>query len=186
MRRFSTIKELYQKIIQTISQIKDFGDPNNFGACNMRSQEVAIAAACALGQLEAHVGNFGDAEEILTTTLKEMEEHFGPQHPKIGVILTCIALMYRLKSTVERSSSLLILEGLLRKAIELLKAPSLEVDGADGNVNRKDIIALARETLLVQQSRKAEGERLKHWAETGGCHWGKHWSCRNRSQRCQS
>ncbi|KAH6762076.1 hypothetical protein C2S52_019509 [Perilla frutescens var. hirtella] len=176
MRRFSTAKELYQKIIQTMSEIKDFGDPNNFGACNMRSQEVAIAAACALGQLEAHVGNFGDAEEILTTALKQMEEHFGPQHPKVGVILTCIALMYRLKSTAERSSSLLIQEGLFRKAIELLKAPSLEVDGADGNVNRKDIIALARggyaETLLVQQSRKAEGERLKHWAETA---WGNRW-----------
>ncbi|KAH6836267.1 Tetratricopeptide repeat superfamily protein [Perilla frutescens var. hirtella] len=176
MRRFSTAKELYQKIIQTMSEIKDFGDPNNFGACNMRSQEVAIAVACALGQLEAHVGNFGDAEEILTTALKPMEEHFGPQHPKVGVILTYIALMYRLKSTAERSSSLLIQEGLFRKAIELLKAPSLEVDGADENVNRKDIIALARggyaETLLVQQSRKAGGERLKHWAETA---WGNRW-----------
>lgn len=28
------------------------------------------------------------------------------------------------------------------------------------------------ETLLVQQSRKAEGERLKHWAETA---WGNRW-----------
>ncbi|KAH6823660.1 Tetratricopeptide repeat superfamily protein [Perilla frutescens var. hirtella] len=102
--------------------------------------------------------------------------YVGPQHPKVGVILTYIALMYRLKSTAARSSSLLIQEGLFRKAIELLKAPSLEVDGADENVNRKDIIALARggyaETLLVQQSRKAGGERLKHWAETA---WGNWW-----------
>ncbi|KAH6793331.1 hypothetical protein C2S52_003808 [Perilla frutescens var. hirtella] len=126
-----------------MSEIKDFGDPNNFGACNMRSQEVTIAAACALGQLEAHVKNFGDAEEILTTTLKQMEEHFGPQHPKVGVILTYIALMYRLKSMAERSSSpsnsrgyshvivsiAVTYFGLFKKAIELLKAPSLEVDG---------------------------------------------------------
>lgn len=28
------------------------------------------------------------------------------------------------------------------------------------------------ETLLVQQSRKAEGERLKHWAESA---WGNQW-----------
>lgn len=56
MRKFSTAKELYQKAIQAVSEIKDLGDPNNLGACNMTSEEVAIAAACALGQLEAHMG----------------------------------------------------------------------------------------------------------------------------------
>ncbi|XP_057794995.1 uncharacterized protein LOC131011224 [Salvia miltiorrhiza] len=176
MRKFSAAKEMYQRVIQATSDIKDFGDPNNLGACNMSPREVAIAAGCCLGQLEAHAGHFGDAEEILTTALKQVEEHFGPQHPKVGVILTCIALMYRLKAMVERSSSLLIQEGLFRRAIELLKAPPLEVDGADANINRKDIIVLARggyaETLLVQQSRKAEGERLKQWAETA---WGNRW-----------
>ncbi|PIN17073.1 hypothetical protein CDL12_10265 [Handroanthus impetiginosus] len=176
MRKFSTAKELYQKVIRTMSEIKDFSDPNNLGACNMTSEEVAIAASCALGQLEAHMGNFNDAEEILTAALKKTEEHFGPHHPKIGVILTCIALMYRLKATAEHSSALLIQEGLFRRAIELLKAPPLEVDGASENVYRKDIIALARggyaETLCVQKSRKAEGERLKNWAEAA---WGNRW-----------
>ncbi|KAL0375235.1 UNVERIFIED_CONTAM: hypothetical protein Sradi_3439200 [Sesamum radiatum] len=175
-RKFSTAKELYQKAIQAVSEIKDLGDPNNLGACNMTSEEVAIAAACALGQLEAHLGNFNDAEEILTAALKKMEERFGSHHPKVGVILTCIALMYRLKATAERSSSLLIQEGLFRRAVELLKAPPLEIDGASENVFRKDIIALARggyaEALRVQQSRKAEGERLKQWAETT---WGNRW-----------
>ncbi|XP_042016146.1 uncharacterized protein LOC121764148 [Salvia splendens] len=175
-RKFSTAKELYQRVIQAMSDIKDFGDPNNLGACNMTPREVAIAAGCSLGQLEAHVGNFSDAEEILTTAMNQVEEHFGPQHPKVGVVLTCIALMYRLKAMAERSSSLLIQEGLFRRAIELLKVPSLEVHGIDGNISMKDIIALARggyaETLLVQQSRKAEGERLKHWAETA---WGNRW-----------
>lgn len=56
MRKFSTAKELYRKVIRAMSDIKDFCDPNNLGACNMTSEEVAIAAACALGQLEAHVG----------------------------------------------------------------------------------------------------------------------------------
>ncbi|KAK4396214.1 hypothetical protein Sango_1458000 [Sesamum angolense] len=55
-RKFSTAKELYQKTIQAVSEIKDLGDSNNLGACNMTSEEVAIAAACALGQLEAHMG----------------------------------------------------------------------------------------------------------------------------------
>ncbi|KAL0309889.1 UNVERIFIED_CONTAM: hypothetical protein Sradi_5931200 [Sesamum radiatum] len=175
-RKFSTAKELYQKTIQAVSEIKDLGDSNNLGACNMTSEEVAIAAACALGQLEAHMGNFNDAEEILTAALKKMEERFGSHHPKVGVILTCIALMYRLKATAEHSSSLLIQEGLFRRAVELLKAPTLEIDGASENVYRKDIIALARggyaEALRVQQSRKAEGERLKQWAETT---WGNRW-----------
>ncbi|KAI3474114.1 hypothetical protein Pfo_028902 [Paulownia fortunei] len=156
MRKFSIAKELYQKVIQAMSEIKDFCDPNNLGACNMTSEEVAIAAACALGQLEAHMGNFNDAEEILTAALKKMEERFGTHHPKVGVILTCIALMYRLKAMVERSSSLLIQEGLFRRAIELLKAPPLEVDGASENVYRKDIIAFAR----VQKSRRGEIETL--------------------------
>ncbi|KAL7136424.1 hypothetical protein ABFS83_10G029700 [Erythranthe nasuta] len=174
MRNFSTAKELYKKVIKEMSENKGFSDPNNIGACNMAAEEVEIAAACALGQLEAHMGNFNDAEEILTAALKKTEERFGAHHPKVGVVLTCIALMYKLKATVERSSSLLIQEGLFRRAIELLKAPPLDVDGvASENVYRKDIIAFARggygETLCVQKSRKAEGERLKEWAENG---WG--------------
>ncbi|GER28586.1 tetratricopeptide repeat protein [Striga asiatica] len=175
-RKFSSAKKLYTTVIQSLSQIKDFSDPNNFGACNMTSEEVSIAAACALGQLEAHMGNFSDAEEILTAALKKMEEHFGPHHPKIGVVLTCIALMYRLKATAERSSSLLVQEGLFRRALELLKAPPLDVDGASENIRRKDIITLARggyaEALAVQLSRKVEAEKLRKWAE--GC-WGNRW-----------
>ncbi|KAL3839500.1 hypothetical protein ACJIZ3_024091 [Penstemon smallii] len=65
---------------------------------------------------------------ILTSALKKMEERLGPHHPKVGVVLTCTALMYRLKATAERSSSLLIQEGLYRRAIDLLKAPPLEAD----------------------------------------------------------
>ena len=34
----------------------------------------------------------------------------GPHHPKVGVILTCIALLFRRKAIKERSSSLLIQE----------------------------------------------------------------------------
>lgn len=176
MRKFSDAKELYQKVIQGMSEIKDFGDPNNLGACNMTSEEVVVAATCSLGQLETHMGNFADAEEMLTVTLKKTEDRFGAQHPKVGVILTCIALMYRHKAAMEHSSSLLIQEGLYRRAIELLKAPPLEIDGSSEKVHRKDIIALARggyaETLLVQQSRKAEGEKLKHWAENA---WRNRW-----------
>lgn len=56
MRKFSDAKELYQKVIQGMSEIKDVGDPNNLGACNMTSEEVVVAATCSLGQLETHMG----------------------------------------------------------------------------------------------------------------------------------
>lgn len=56
MRNFTSAKEMYQKVIQTMSETKELGDPNNLGACNMTPKEVVIAASCSLGQLETHVG----------------------------------------------------------------------------------------------------------------------------------
>ncbi|KAI5682462.1 hypothetical protein M9H77_03690 [Catharanthus roseus] len=126
LRKLPIAKELYQKVIQGMSQNQYFSNLDTYAACNMAKDEVLLAATCGLGQLEAHSGNFGDAEETLTGALKKAEDHFGSRHPKVGVILTCIALMFRQKATIERSSSLLIQEGLYRRAIELLKAPALE------------------------------------------------------------
>lgn len=163
-------RELYQKTIQDVSESKDFTDSQSLSACNMNLEETLLGATCALGQLEAHLGNFDDAEEILTAALKKAEERFGNYHPKLGIILTCIALMYRHKAATERSSSLLIQEGLYRRAIEVLKATPLEVEGVGAIRSRRDILALARggyaETLIVQQNRKAEGEKMKQSAET--------------------
>ncbi|KAL5549858.1 hypothetical protein UlMin_000034 [Ulmus minor] len=168
-QKFSLAKELYQKIIQQLSENKDFSDLVSLSACNMSSEEVLLAATCALGQLEAHFGNFGEAEETLTRALTKAEEHFGSHHPKVGVILTCIALMFQRKAIQEHSSSLVIQEGLYRRALELLKAPPLEAEGAEAKVARSDIIALARggyaEALCVQQNRKDQGEKMKSWAE---------------------
>ncbi|XP_062167724.1 uncharacterized protein LOC133873936 [Alnus glutinosa] len=166
---FSLAKEAYQKVIQRASENKDFSDLNALAACNMSSEEILLAATCALGQLEAHMGNFGDAEEILTRALSKTEEHFGPHHPKVGVVLTCMALMFRRKAMQERSSSLLIQEGLYRKALELLKAPLVDTDDTGAKVDKTDIVALARggyaEVLCVQQNRKVQGEKMKSWAE---------------------
>lgn len=158
-------KELYKKVVQEMTDKKEFSD----SACNMASQEALLAATCALGQLEAQSGNFGDAEEILTKALTEAEECFGSHHPKVGVVLTCIALMFRRKAMAERSSSLLIQEGLYRRAIDLLKAPPIDAEVAEAKVERRDVVALARggygEALIVQQNRKDEGEKMKRWAE---------------------
>ncbi|KAJ4969699.1 hypothetical protein NE237_002798 [Protea cynaroides] len=166
--KFSLAKLFYQKAIRGVSETRPFVDPFALSTCNMLPEEVLLGATCALGQLEAHGGNFGDAEEILTRALKEAEERFGLHHPKVGIVLTCIALMYRHKAKLERSSSLLIQEGLYRKATDLLKSPPL--DSKECKVHRRDITALARggyaDILCVQQNRKGEGEQLRKWAET--------------------
>ncbi|KAJ7961392.1 Tetratricopeptide repeat (TPR)-like superfamily protein [Quillaja saponaria] len=168
-QNFSLAKEVYQKVIEGGSETKDFGDPYALAACNMTVEEVILGAMCSLGQLEAHLGNFGDAEELLTRALTKTEECFGSHHPKVGVILTCIALMFRRKAMQERSSSLLVQEGLFRKAIELLKAPPVESEDAGVNIDRRDMVALARggyaEALIVQENRKVQGEKMKSWAE---------------------
>ncbi|KAK1377424.1 hypothetical protein POM88_024168 [Heracleum sosnowskyi] len=142
-QNFPMAKEIYEKVIQGVSETKDSSDPHNLAA-----------------------------DEMLTQALTKTEEHFGSRHPKVGVVLTCIALMFRHKAATERSSSILIQEGLYRRALEMLKAPSLETTDM-GKVHRRDIVALARggyaELLCVQQNRKAEGEKMKKWAETA---WG--------------
>ncbi|XP_052171792.1 uncharacterized protein LOC127787813 [Diospyros lotus] len=167
-RNFIMAKELYEKVIQGMSEKTDSTDPYYLASCNMASEDVLLAATCALGQLETHLGNFADAEEILTTALTRTEQHFGSDHPKVGVVLTCIALMFRHKAMLEHSSSILIQEGLYRKAIDLLKAPLLGTEGEETQSYRSDILALARgayaEILCIQQSRKAEGEKMKSWA----------------------
>ncbi|XP_024028591.1 uncharacterized protein LOC21392795 isoform X2 [Morus notabilis] len=114
---FSLAKELYQNVVQQLSEKKDFSNPDSLAACNMSQEEVLLAATCALGQLEAQLGNFGDAEDILTRALTKAEEDFGSYHPKVGVVLTSIALMFRRKATQERSSSLLIQEAVASIAL---------------------------------------------------------------------
>ncbi|KAG5250932.1 Tetratricopeptide repeat (TPR) superfamily protein [Salix suchowensis] len=109
-RNFSLAKDIYQKVIQEVAKKKDFTDVHALAACNMASEEVLLAATCSLGQLEVHMGNFGNAEETLTTALNRAEQLFGSHHPKVGVILTCLALMFQHKAKQEHSSSLLIQE----------------------------------------------------------------------------
>ncbi|XP_043694202.1 uncharacterized protein LOC122644898 [Telopea speciosissima] len=170
---FSRAELFYQKAIRGVSETRDFVDPCILSTCNMLPEEVLLGASCALGQLRAHARFFGDAEDVLTRALTQAEECYGLHHPKVGIILTCIALMFRHKAKLEFSSTLLIQEGLYRRAIELLKSPPLESE--ECKVDRRDIIALARggyaDVLCVQQNRKAEGERMRKWAET---EWGNH------------
>ncbi|CAN1849779.1 hypothetical protein LINPERHAP1_LOCUS39534 [Linum perenne] len=167
-RNFSKAKELYQKVAERVSENKGFTDINDLAACNMASDQVQLAATCALGQLEAHMGKFGDAEETLTKALNKAELLYGPRHPKVGLVLTCLALMLRQKAIQERSSSLLIQEGLYRRAIELLKAPPVETEDnytCLTHLTWSGIAAGYAEVLCIQDNRKSEGEKMKSWAE---------------------
>lgn len=162
---FEMAKEMYQKAIQGVKDTKE-----SMSSCNMNLKAVSLAATFALGQLESHIGKFGDAEETLTSALTSAEEHYGHNHPKVGVILTGVALMYRNKAKQERSSSILIQEGLFRRALELMKAPPLDSEGGIINMETQEVMALARggyaELLLIQENRKSEGEKMKSWAES--------------------
>ncbi|VFQ71266.1 unnamed protein product [Cuscuta campestris] len=171
MRDFEMAKKMYTKVIgEEESPGMEYNNLHQLLACNMSYEDTILGATCALGQLEAHLGNFDNAEKMLTAALKKAEQTFGDRHHKVGVILTCIALLYRHKATVEQSTSLLIQEGLYRRAVEVFKAPPLEFEGAEEKACRRDLIALVRggyaEILCLQQNRKAEGERMKLWAES--------------------
>ncbi|XP_048607704.1 uncharacterized protein LOC106448951 [Brassica napus] len=161
---FEMATEMYQKAIHGVTDTKE-----SMSSCNMNLKAVSLAATFALGQLESHIGNFGDAEETLTSALTSAEEHYGHNHPKVGVILTGVALMYRNKAKQERSSSIMIQEGLFRRALELMKAPPLDSEGII-NVETQEVMALARggyaELLLIQENRRSEGGKMKSWAES--------------------
>ncbi|WOL04772.1 hypothetical protein Cni_G13494 [Canna indica] len=165
---FSLAKECYAKALLT-SEANRTSNFSYLASANMVPEEVIIGANCALGQHFTHSGKFEEAEELLTKALVKAEEHFGLTHPKVGVVLTCIAIMYKHKAQKEASSSILIQEGLYRKAIDLLKAPMLDCEDVVP-LNRSDVIALARagyaDLLCIQQNRKEEGERMKKWAQS--------------------
>ncbi|XP_027925516.1 uncharacterized protein LOC114182917 [Vigna unguiculata] len=171
-QNYSLAKEVYRSVILGAVQVRRAGNPY-LGAGNMSVNELIVGSICALGQLEAVMGNFSWAEYELGRALTEAEEAYGdPKHPTVGVALASLALMYRRKAIQEHSSSLLIQEGLYRKVMDILKVPSEETktEGAAPFVDRSDIAALARgayaEVLSVQEKRKGEGEEMKNLAES--------------------
>ncbi|CAM0955213.1 unnamed protein product [Alopecurus aequalis] len=164
---FPLATQMYEKVLEAASTEDMSG--NLLSAGNMTPEEASLGATCSFGQLLSHSGKFGEAEDYLTRALKNAEEKFGSNHPKVGIVLTCVARMYKLKAKSEGSSSIMVQEGLYRKALEVLKAPAINSEGTRNQVDWRDIISLARgeysELLLIQSNRKAEGERMKAWAE---------------------
>uniref|UniRef100_A0A452Z954 MalT-like TPR region domain-containing protein n=2 Tax=Aegilops tauschii subsp. strangulata TaxID=200361 RepID=A0A452Z954_AEGTS len=164
---FPLATQMYEKVLEAASREDISG--NLLAAGNMAPEEVSLGATCSYGQLLSHSGKFDEAEDYLTRALQKAEEQFGSNHPKVGMVLTCVARMYKLKAKSEGSSSIMVQEGLYRKALEVLKAPAINSEGTRRQVDWRDIISLARgeyaELLLIQSNRKAEGERMKEWAE---------------------
>uniref|UniRef100_A0ACD5U1T5 Uncharacterized protein n=1 Tax=Avena sativa TaxID=4498 RepID=A0ACD5U1T5_AVESA len=166
-RDFPLATQMYEKVLEAASKEDTSG--NLLAAANMDPEEVSLGATCSYGQLLSHSGKFGEAEDYLTRALQKAEGQFGSKHPKVGVVLTCVARMYKLKAKAEGSSSIMVQEGLYRKALEVLKAPAINSGDTRRQVDWRDIVSLARgeyaELLLIQSNRKAEGERMKEWAE---------------------
>ncbi|VAH08054.1 unnamed protein product [Triticum turgidum subsp. durum] len=136
---FPLATQMYEKVLEAASREDIFG--NLLAAGNMAPEEVSLGATCSYGQLLSQSGKFDEAEDYLTRALQKAEEQFGSNHPK----------------------------GLYRKALEVLKAPAINSEDTRRQVDWRDIISLARgeyaELLLIQSNRKAEGERMKEWAE---------------------
>ncbi|VAH19858.1 unnamed protein product [Triticum turgidum subsp. durum] len=136
---FPLATQMYEKVLEAASREDISG--NLLAAGNMAPEEVSLGATCSYGQLLSHSGKFDEAEDYLTRALQKAEEQFGSNHPK----------------------------GLYRKALEVLKAPAINSEDTRRQVDWRDIISLARgeyaELLLIQSNRKAEGERMKEWAE---------------------
>jgi len=120
-------KQVYESVLEA-ARMEDMSG-NLLAAGNMVPEEVSLGATCSYGQLLSQSGKFGEAEDYLTRALQKAEEQFGANHPKVGIVLTCIARMYKLKAKSEGSSSIMVQEGLYRKALEVLKAPAINSEG---------------------------------------------------------
>ncbi|KAK3135387.1 hypothetical protein QOZ80_5BG0418290 [Eleusine coracana subsp. coracana] len=137
---FSMATQVYERVLEAMS-VEDMSR-NLLVAGNMVPEEVSLGATSSYGQLLCHSGKFAEAEDYLTRALKTAEGQFGASHPKVGIVLTCIARMYKLKAKSEGSSSIMVQEGLYRKALEVLKAPAISSEGTSKQMEWRDIISL--------------------------------------------
>lgn len=55
-QNFSSAKEVYQRVIEVGSEVQDLSEQCALAGGNMSPMEVLVAATCALGQLEGHLG----------------------------------------------------------------------------------------------------------------------------------
>nr|GMC69342.1 putative tetratricopeptide repeat (TPR)-like superfamily protein [Ipomoea batatas] len=155
------LKGLVELVRGDIKSAASFFPEVRDGDCSSLMYWINLLAIAALSLWRIPSPNFDKAEKMLTEALVKAGENFL---------------------------------GLYRRAIELLKAPPLETEVVwdrgykrcirneifelcdlclqvlKEKACRRDIIALARggyaETLCLQQNRKAEGERIKLWAES--------------------
>lgn len=173
-QNYSMAKEIYQNVLEGANELKERGNVY-LGGGNMSMEGLMMQAMCALGQLESHLGNFRNAEEHLTKALTKADQIYGEKHPKLGTVLTNMALMYRRKAIEQKSSSLVVQEGLYRKVSEIFKFPPPETESegaaaAKQTVKRNDIVALASggyaELLSVQENRQSEGEKMKKLSDS--------------------
>ncbi|TKW26940.1 hypothetical protein SEVIR_3G223800v4 [Setaria viridis] len=171
---FPMATQVYESVLEA-ARMEDMSG-NLLAAGNMVPEEVSLGATCSYGQLLSHSGKFGEAEDYLTRALQKAQEQFGSNHPKVGIVLTCVARMYKLLAMSEGSSSIMVQEGLYRKALEVLKAPAINSEETSKHMDWRDIISLAREALSLPSNDKPWICRVLTNLSIGAVLKATHWS----------
>ncbi|CAM8960358.1 unnamed protein product [Rhodiola kirilowii] len=182
--RIKALKGLVELVVGNVDSAESFFQGTGTVKC-------CSAATCAWGQVDRHTwATLPLRKKILTQALTRTEENSVLMHPRVGGILTCIALMFRQKATLEHSSASF-------DSRVLTSSQDTDCLGAHTKDDEKryncpcqmyewsfhlHILRLHgivcsifqpldyfvggyAEVLTSRQNRKDEGERLKAWAE---------------------
>ncbi|OAY75755.1 hypothetical protein ACMD2_19830 [Ananas comosus] len=142
-------KDTYEKSLRALEN-ENLSGTSYKAAANMVPEGALLGVSCALGQLLSHSGKFNEAEELLTKALTKAEHHFGLFISSKSWYNTD---MYRFNVQTESKVRVIKLNissgGLYRRALDLLKAPTLNSEVTDPQGDKRDIVALARGCTFV-------------------------------------
>ncbi|CAK9201678.1 unnamed protein product [Sphagnum troendelagicum] len=165
--QLSCAKDLYERAITIISNTKETSELT-LASVAMAPEEVHIGALAGLGQLASHLGDFEQAEAKLTEALSQAEHINGDKHPRVGIILACMADVYACRGS-KGTGDIIITEGLYRRALDLLGTPSLDLPDSAKLIDLSDVMALSRaryaDVISKAPNRDTEADRLHKWAE---------------------
>ncbi|KAG0627345.1 hypothetical protein M758_2G193400 [Ceratodon purpureus] len=163
---FKIAGELYGRTIAIIRNSKDAASEGTLASVAMAPDEVHVGALAGLGQLASHIGKFDEAEGKITEALTLAEKINGDKHPRVGVILACLADVYARRE--RGTGDNIIPEGLYRRCLEYLGSPSIDVPDTGKQVDFVDIMALSRaryaEIISKSLNRGEEADKLQKWA----------------------
>lgn len=161
--------DLYRRTISILQNSKESSSKVTLASCAMTPEEVQVGALAGLGQLACHVGDFDEAESKITEALTQAEKINGDKHPRVGIILACLADVYARRGKVMGSGdSFIIAEGLYRRCQDYLRSPSIDVPDTGKIVDLVDVMCLSRaryaEIIHKFPNRDEEADKIQKWA----------------------